>query len=156
MLSNFRRYRNKIVVGTLSCLMVLTLLASPHLAKAQDAPAIIASDNLLEAARILRDAADKVEETAEETIADALANAAAVSFKNAITFFVTKIAEDTAKWVASGDEGQKPLFFTDGWGEYLQDVGESAAAEAAISPTPSVWVISVFLQKSPSTLLFQV
>ncbi len=37
------------------------------------------------------------------------------------------IAYDTATWLGSGGEGQKPLFITEGWGEYLSNVADNAA-----------------------------
>ncbi|MBI4122340.1 MAG: carbohydrate binding domain-containing protein [Parcubacteria group bacterium] len=82
---------------------------------------------------IANDNKDKAKEEAEQSILEALENAAAVAFKNGLTFFLSKIAEDTAKWIASGDKGQKPLFITEGWGDYLQNVGESAIAETVIT-----------------------
>ncbi|NTW22297.1 hypothetical protein HGA34_01980 [Candidatus Falkowbacteria bacterium] len=37
------------------------------------------------------------------------------------------IAMDTATWLGSGGNGQKPLFYTEGWGAYLTNVADNAA-----------------------------
>ena len=36
------------------------------------------------------------------------------------------IAYDTATWLGSGGQGQKPMFITEGWGEYMQNIGDQA------------------------------
>jgi hypothetical protein len=40
-----------------------------------------------------------------------------------------KIAYDTATWLGSGGKGQQPLFITEGWGEYLTNIGDEAAGD---------------------------
>lgn len=37
------------------------------------------------------------------------------------------IAYDTATWLGSGGKGQKPMFITEGWSEYLSKVSDNAA-----------------------------
>ncbi len=37
------------------------------------------------------------------------------------------MAFDVATWLASGGEGQQPMFFTEGWGEYLTNIVDNAA-----------------------------
>ncbi|MEA3449920.1 MAG: hypothetical protein U9Q85_02985 [Patescibacteria group bacterium] len=39
------------------------------------------------------------------------------------------IAYDTATWIGSGGEGQKPLFIKEGWREYLVNVSDNAAGK---------------------------
>lgn len=58
---------------------------------------------------------------------DALKRAGAVAYKNALSYLLKTIAIDTATYIASGDEGQKPLFYTEGWGTYLTRVTDNAA-----------------------------
>ncbi|MFH1225724.1 MAG: hypothetical protein V1684_00350 [bacterium] len=55
--------------------------------------------------------------------------AGAVAFKSALRYFLNTLAYDTATWLASGGEGQQPMFETKGWGEYLKDVGDQAAGK---------------------------
>ncbi|RLC37255.1 hypothetical protein DRH27_04065, partial [Candidatus Falkowbacteria bacterium] len=42
---------------------------------------------------------------------------------------LNKVAYDTATWLGSGGKGQKPLFITEGWGEYLSNVADEAVGE---------------------------
>ncbi len=41
--------------------------------------------------------------------------------------FVQQLARDTATMIASGGQGQQPLFMTEGWGNYLTDLTDQAA-----------------------------
>ena len=52
---------------------------------------------------------------------------AAVAFKAALHNFLRQLAIDTATWIATGDEGQKPMFITEGWGAYLEKAADQAA-----------------------------
>lgn len=51
----------------------------------------------------------------------------AKAFKAALAYFLNKIAEDTAVYLTSGDKGQKPMFITEGWGDYLTNTADKAA-----------------------------
>ncbi|MFH1457044.1 MAG: hypothetical protein ABIF17_02925 [Patescibacteria group bacterium] len=55
-----------------------------------------------------------------------LGKTGAIAYKNALSYFLSKIAQDTAVWISSGGKGAAPLFITDGWGSYLQDAGDNA------------------------------
>ncbi|NTU98947.1 hypothetical protein HGA64_02990, partial [Candidatus Falkowbacteria bacterium] len=46
---------------------------------------------------------------------------------SAMTSAMNTIAYDTATWLGSGGKGQKPLFYTEGWGAYLTNVADNAA-----------------------------
>ena len=46
---------------------------------------------------------------------------------SAVTSALNTIAYDTATWLGSGGKGQKPMFVTEGWGEYLSNIGDNAA-----------------------------
>lgn len=52
---------------------------------------------------------------------------AGAAFKKAVSSFLKQIAYDTATYLATGDEGQKPMFYTEGWGKYLENVADNAA-----------------------------
>ena len=52
-----------------------------------------------------------------------------VAFQQTLRSALNKIAYDTANWVGSGKQGQKPLFVTEGWGSYMARIGDEAAGE---------------------------
>lgn len=52
---------------------------------------------------------------------------AALAWRRGLNFFLQTLAIDTATYIASGGEGQQPLFYTEGWGTYLTRVGDNAA-----------------------------
>src|SRR3989338_4130770 len=60
---------------------------------------------------------------------EAKQTALALAFKNALRFFLRTLAYDTATYIATGDKGEAPLLFTEGWGEYLKNVGSGALGE---------------------------
>ncbi|RJQ31948.1 hypothetical protein C4572_01895 [Candidatus Parcubacteria bacterium] len=51
----------------------------------------------------------------------------AVAYKQGLSYFLHNLAYDTATWIASGGEGEKPMFITEGWGKYLADAADRAA-----------------------------
>ena len=53
----------------------------------------------------------------------------AAAFQTTVRTALNKIAYDTANWIGSGAQGQKPLFVTQGWGDYLAQVGDEAAGQ---------------------------
>ncbi len=53
----------------------------------------------------------------------------AAALQQATRTALNKIAYDTANWIGSGREGQKPLFVTQGWGDYLSQIGDEAAGQ---------------------------
>ena len=60
-------------------------------------------------------------------------HAAAVAGKAALNNFLTQLSVDTATWLATGDEGNKPLFITDSWGAYLEKAADRAAGDFLIT-----------------------
>ncbi|TAL19431.1 hypothetical protein EPN90_03745, partial [Patescibacteria group bacterium] len=52
-----------------------------------------------------------------------------MSSLNAINYFAQKIAFDYAEQVSEGGPGQKPLFFTEDWKDYLRDVALDSVGE---------------------------
>ncbi len=75
-----------------------------------------------------------VEDVAQEhrNVTDAilkvLKSAAAVAWKKGLSYFLNKIAYDTAVYIGSGGKGQKPLFISNP-GKYLTQVVDGAAGE---------------------------
>ena len=62
---------------------------------------------------------DKLLEQIKETGSAAIISALGSALNN--------LAYDTATWIGSGGKGQKPMFITEGWGEYLTNIGDNAA-----------------------------
>ena len=50
-----------------------------------------------------------------------------LAFQQTLRTALNKIAYDSANWIGSGGEGQKPLFVTQDWGAYMKQVGDEAA-----------------------------
>ncbi|MDD2354287.1 MAG: hypothetical protein PHX76_02855, partial [Patescibacteria group bacterium] len=50
-----------------------------------------------------------------------------LAFQQTLRSALNKMAFDTANWIGSGGEGQKPLFVTQGWGAYMAQIGDEAA-----------------------------
>lgn len=69
--------------------------------------------------------ADKAEHKAELTLREAVF----VGLKQSFHYFLNTLAYDTATWLASGGEGQAPMFYTEGWGEYIANTVDAAAGE---------------------------
>ncbi|MCE9586660.1 hypothetical protein K8R04_05135 [Candidatus Uhrbacteria bacterium] len=64
-----------------------------------------------------------------DEIFQALSQAAVTAFFNAARTFAGQIAYDAANYLASGGTGQGALAFEDGFGKYLENVGQDAAGE---------------------------
>ncbi len=60
---------------------------------------------------------------------DAITKVGSKALKSAVTKALNKIAYDTATYIGSGGEGQKPLFVEKGWGSYLEDIADNAAGD---------------------------
>jgi len=58
---------------------------------------------------------------------EALKEGFGASFKKMLAVFLNTIAQETAVYLASGDKGQKPMFITEGWGDYLANTADKAA-----------------------------
>jgi hypothetical protein len=72
-------------------------------------------------------AADVARETAriaKEEVKDVQKNMVWAAVNEMFTFFLNTLAYDVATWVASGDEGQEPMFETEGWGKYLTNLAD--------------------------------
>ncbi len=74
-------------------------------------------------------AANQVKQTFWDVLKISLTNTAALAVLNGVNYFAQKVAYDTANYVASGGQGQKPFFHTDGLGDYLTNTAKDAAAD---------------------------
>jgi len=52
-----------------------------------------------------------------------------IAFQQVLRSALNKIAYDSANYIGSGGQGQKPLFITQDWGAYLAQVGDEAAGQ---------------------------
>lgn len=59
----------------------------------------------------------------------ALETAGSKALQAAIYNSLQTLAYDTATWIGSGNRGQKPMFITEGWGEYMTNIADNAAGE---------------------------
>jgi hypothetical protein len=119
----------KIILSiTLLCFVSIGfLVAFPKAAEAQ----FLVSDPPLEAAVV----AANVKKEVKESIGAAILQTGTIALVNAANYFVQKIAYDMATWIASAGPGQKPLFDGRGFGDYVADVGKSAAMKFARETT---------------------
>ncbi|HRH23152.1 MAG TPA: hypothetical protein PK295_00795, partial [Candidatus Magasanikbacteria bacterium] len=65
-----------------------------------------------------------------DNIGDSLLAAGLGALVNGASYFMRKIAYDTAKYIAAGGKGQGALAFQDGFGSYLGDVAADSAFDA--------------------------
>lgn len=63
------------------------------------------------------------------TLKTLLLKGGAMAFQQVVRTALNKIAYDTANYLGSGGKGQKPLFITANWGDYLAQVGDEAAGQ---------------------------
>lgn len=110
--------------------MLFSFLFTPlETAKAQ---VVMSIDVAAEAALVLANAQSTAESAytkAKTTLGKLLLKAGATSFQTVVRTALNKIAYDTATYLGSGNNGQKPLFITEGWGSYLANVGDAAAGQ---------------------------
>ncbi len=92
----------------------------PFLTKPQEAKAFPGEALAAAVWRYVKDKIDKAITVARKGAVD-------LAFKNALKVYLTKVAEDTAVWLASAGTGQKPLFVTDP--HYWTNLSDAAAGD---------------------------
>src|SRR3989339_1689241 len=106
-----------------------TLASDAAAASANKAMEVPTSDATLQGLQsgttVSREAIAKAE-LDERILKEKLASWQAVAFKKGVNFLFNKLAYDLATWIASGGKGEQPMFITEGWGPYLEDVGSGA------------------------------
>ncbi|MFA7286131.1 MAG: carbohydrate binding domain-containing protein [Patescibacteria group bacterium] len=124
-----RQKRHRFVGALLALVFLFTgTFGAPQRANAQAIKAFTTSvSDIWTSLQTIGDKAVAAYEKAADIKTEALKESAAVSFRQGVSYFLNKIASDTAVWIASGGKGQKPLFITQGWGSYLTDAAEGAA-----------------------------
>ncbi len=108
------KIRNKLAVFLLFFVILFSFLAVPtHTAKAipvEDIPMLVWN---------------KIQEYATKL----WKKGGSIAFQSTVRTALNKIAYDTATYLGSGDKGQKPLFITKDWGDYLAQIGDEAAGQ---------------------------
>ncbi|MFH0853780.1 MAG: hypothetical protein V1853_05250 [bacterium] len=117
--------RNRLIASVLLSAMIFVVvfgLAIPRKAEAFPGEAMLAAvyTEIKTSMRWLWDNAKKAFEKAQETAYD-------VAFKNYMSTFLGRVAEDTAIWISSAGTGQSPLFITNP--HYWRDLNDAAAGD---------------------------
>ncbi|MEK7570064.1 MAG: dockerin type I repeat-containing protein [Patescibacteria group bacterium] len=119
---------------------IIGILIRPAPAQAQ----WVISAPLLESLKLAQEARERAK-TIFDRIADVAIKVAKkagdVAYKSGLRVFLGKIAEDTATWVASGGQGQSPLFITDP--NYFRDLGNAAAGDFLDTLSKSEFGVSI-------------
>ncbi|MFA6322601.1 MAG: carbohydrate binding domain-containing protein [Candidatus Buchananbacteria bacterium] len=66
---------------------------------------------------------------ARDSLWKTLEDAVYTAGKSGLSYLLNTMAYDIATWLASGGQGQQPMFYTDGWGAYLTDLVDGAAGK---------------------------
>jgi len=122
---NTKNAGQKLVVFLISFCLVFTFILPLKPARAQ----MDAASTAAQLAGNAQDTAKNVKDTWWQTFLKALQKAGSIAFQRTLSSALNKIAYDTATWIGSGKEGQKPLFVTEGWGSYLTKIGDEAAGQ---------------------------
>ncbi|MCK4859618.1 MAG: hypothetical protein KAS87_03550, partial [Candidatus Omnitrophica bacterium] len=119
----------KAILGCLIFGLISLILLQPELAKGVTPPIYVED----EAAKIQREKIAAGEESnfwedfSWRKLLEKAREYSGVAFKSALGYFLNQLAYDTATYLATGDKGQKPMFITEGWGEYLANTADNAA-----------------------------
>ncbi|MEK7644595.1 MAG: hypothetical protein AAB390_04815, partial [Patescibacteria group bacterium] len=73
---------------------------------------------------------DKPAESLIDTIEETILSILLSSITSGASYFINKLAYDSATYLASKASGQKPLVFQEGFGDYLTTVGKDSVATA--------------------------
>lgn len=109
------RLKRQVLAVALVLLILLPVASAPRTANAFPGEAMAAA-----VWTFVKNRWNEISKLARKTGAD-------LAFKNALKVYLTKVAEDTAIWLASAGTGQKPLFVTDP--HYFTNLGDAAAGE---------------------------
>ena len=121
MFQSFKKSRRAITTIVLFC-FVLTQVVSGVFLYARPAEAqLVVSDPVTGAQTTIKNIKDFLKVL--------VVNAGTMALINAASRFMQKLSYDLAVSLASGGNGQMPLFSTEGWGDYLANAGLDAAGE---------------------------
>ena len=72
-------------------------------------------------------ALDQIKSWSMQKALEELKKSGDIAWRQALKFFLNTLAYDMATYIATGDKGQLPMFQTQGWGGYLQNVADNTA-----------------------------
>jgi len=73
-----------------------------------------------------RDTAQQTAEKTERNTWRQIGTITATAIKAGLRYFLNTLAYEYATFLASGDEGQQPMFYTEGWGVYLEGLADQS------------------------------
>ncbi|MDO8509833.1 MAG: hypothetical protein Q7S24_01695, partial [bacterium] len=120
-MSNPNKLKKFALSFVLSIFSLVTILGAIFLAPAP-AQAQWGVATLTDAPRMLSELGTKVQESFKQVVM--------TSAIKGLSYFMRKIAYDSAVWLASGGKGQSPFAHTTSFGNYMEQVAGDAAAEA--------------------------
>jgi len=126
------RIRARLQSVTASVLLAVTLLSPVTFVAVSASVVVLATPQAVSAQIACVNCSTFVQDAVvwiRDFVKEGLVGAAKVGIKNALRSFLEKIAYDTAVWIGSGDENQKPLLFTKDVLSYLKEEGDAAAGE---------------------------
>ena len=115
----------KKAITILILVIMLTMTVGAGLLYPRPAKAFGASD-IFAPLNFAANLATKIYHYTQPAIQKALKTAGDVAYKNSLRYFLSKVAYDTATYIATGGAGQKPLFVTN-WKKYFQQTADEAA-----------------------------
>lgn len=120
----FKRRLTKVLVNVVVFAQMLNLVVVGPVfaAAAVVSDPVVGTNTYLIATEMLR-------ESAEEKVDQGFLAAGIASLIHASSYFMDKIAYDTAKAVAQGGKGLKSLVYEKDWGNYLEEVALDSAAD---------------------------
>ncbi|MCX6796652.1 MAG: hypothetical protein NTW06_04115, partial [Candidatus Falkowbacteria bacterium] len=101
-------------------------IAIPQPARAE-IPVIAPTTDAILLGKTIKDTANTVKEWTWRALVEQLQKMGAQAFSTALRSAMQKIAYDSATWLGSGGHGQKPMFITEGWGPYLNNIADDTA-----------------------------
>ena len=72
---------------------------------------------------------ETIRKTFWEKLGVALKKAGSIAFNRTLQSSLNKIAYDAANYIGAGGDGQKPLFRTEGIGDYMKKIGDQAGGQ---------------------------
>ncbi len=72
---------------------------------------------------------ESVKQTFWQKLGTALKKAGSIAFNRTLQSSLNKIAYDAANYIGAGGDGQKPLFRTEGLGDYMKKIGDEAGGQ---------------------------
>ncbi|PIT90312.1 MAG: hypothetical protein COU22_02870, partial [Candidatus Komeilibacteria bacterium CG10_big_fil_rev_8_21_14_0_10_41_13] len=114
---------SKLILAIVIFTLVFNLLFFGPLVKKAQAQ-LDAASTAATIAQTVNDIVQWVKDGATYLYEESLRRAWAVMWRNALRTFLSRLAYQTATWIAEGDVGKKPLFHTSTFGEFVAEVGE--------------------------------